>query len=192
MLLREKVDPARDADCQLHGVESITLRRHLPALSAARVLAHEYTHAWLWLTGFPVLDNRLEELSSAALLRIDDAPGLLLLGHLDPAERIAAFAESARPSNTGLAETDPEALSERSRKDFLEGLSVQSGSSEEGVVCIAAPIRDADGACQLTMSVVMPRHRLEEKFDSISVQVREAASLVERAVGHRTSAIVPA
>ncbi|AQZ51007.1 IclR family transcriptional regulator [Martelella mediterranea] len=120
------------------------------------------------------------------------ASGLLLLGHLGPAERTAAFAESARPSNTGLAETDPEALSERSRKDFLEGLSVQSGSSEEGVVCIAAPIRDADGACQLTMSVVMPRHRLEEKFDSISVQVREAAKLVERAVGHRTSAIVPA
>ncbi|TCT44462.1 IclR family transcriptional regulator [Martelella mediterranea] len=120
------------------------------------------------------------------------ASGLLLLGHLNAEERKLAFAECARPSNTGLAEIDPEILAQRSRADFLDGLSVQAGSSEEGVVCIAAPVRDADGACQLTMSVVMPRHRLEEKCDSISVQVREAAKLVERAVGHRASVVAPA
>ena len=45
----------------LRGVEAVSLRRGLTAVSAAQVLAHEYTHAWLWLTGFPVLDPRLEE-----------------------------------------------------------------------------------------------------------------------------------
>lgn len=45
----------------LRGVEAIYLRRNLTALSTAQVLAHEYTHAWLWLQGFPVLDTRLEE-----------------------------------------------------------------------------------------------------------------------------------
>ena len=45
----------------LRGVEALSLRRNLTAISAAQVLAHEYTHAWLWLQGFPVLETRLEE-----------------------------------------------------------------------------------------------------------------------------------
>lgn len=45
----------------LRGVEAISLRRNLTAVTAAQVLAHEYTHAWLWLQGFPELDQRLEE-----------------------------------------------------------------------------------------------------------------------------------
>ena len=45
----------------LRGVEALSLRRNLTALSAAQVLAHEYTHAWLWLQGFPIMEARLEE-----------------------------------------------------------------------------------------------------------------------------------
>ena len=45
----------------LRGIEAISLRRNLSAISAAQVLAHEYTHAWLWLQGFPSLEPRLEE-----------------------------------------------------------------------------------------------------------------------------------
>lgn len=45
----------------LRGVEGISLKRNLTALTAAQVLAHEYTHAWLWLQGFPALEPRVEE-----------------------------------------------------------------------------------------------------------------------------------
>jgi hypothetical protein len=45
----------------LRGVEALSLRRGLTAIAAAQVLAHEYTHAWLWLQGFPALEPRLEE-----------------------------------------------------------------------------------------------------------------------------------
>jgi hypothetical protein len=67
----------------LRGVEALSLRRNLTALSAAQTLAHEYTHAWLWLQGFPALDTRLEEglcellsyLYLLSCLREPSAPG---------------------------------------------------------------------------------------------------------------------
>ena len=45
----------------LRGIEAVRLRHGLSALAAAQVLAHEYTHCWLWLQQFPPLDMRLEE-----------------------------------------------------------------------------------------------------------------------------------
>ena len=99
------------------------------------------------------------------------------------AERLAVFAECARPSNTGLAETDPAILADLSRRDFLDGLSVQIDTSEDQVACIAAPVRGQDGTCQLTLSVVMPKHRVPDKFDLVAEAVREAARSVEKALG---------
>ena len=111
------------------------------------------------------------------------ASGRLLIGHLPDAERLAVFAGCARPSNTGLAETDPAILADLSRRDFLDGLSVQIDTSEDQVACIAAPVRGQDGTCQLTLSVVMPKHRVPDKFDLVAEAVLEAARSVEKALG---------
>jgi len=111
------------------------------------------------------------------------ASGRLLIGHLPDHARLAVFRDCARPSNTGLAETDPVKLAQMSRADFLEGLSVQIDTSEDQVACIAAPVRGQDGTCELTLSVVMPKHRVPEKFELVSRKVREAARSVERALG---------
>jgi hypothetical protein len=45
----------------LRGIEVVKIRAGMPAIDTAQVLAHEYTHCWLWLQGFPPLDTRLEE-----------------------------------------------------------------------------------------------------------------------------------
>lgn len=111
------------------------------------------------------------------------ASGRLLVGHLPDAARVAVFRHHSRPSNTGLAETDPDRLAAVSRRDFLDGLSVQIDTSEDEVACIAAPVRGQDGTCELTLSVVMPKHRVEAKFDLVALAVREAARSVERALG---------
>ncbi|TNY33334.1 IclR family transcriptional regulator [Pelagovum pacificum] len=111
------------------------------------------------------------------------ASGRLLVGHLPDRARLEVFRTHARPSNTGLAETDPDRLAEISRVDFVDGLSVQIDTSEDQVACIAAPIRDLDGTCRLTMSVVMPKHRVQEKFDLVAREVRAAARDVERSLG---------
>lgn len=55
-------------------MESIELASGLGALHSAVVLAHEYTHAWLWLHDFPPLPAPLEEGICELGLRVAWAP----------------------------------------------------------------------------------------------------------------------
>ncbi len=115
------------------------------------------------------------------------ASGRLLLGHLPDDERIAAFRACARPSETGIAETDPVSLAKQSREDFLNRLSLQMGNSEYAVACIAAPIRDASGACVSTMSIVLSEQRVRARLEELTSVVQHAAAQVERALGRQAA-----
>ena len=112
------------------------------------------------------------------------ASGRLLLGHLPEAERRRAFANCARPSRTGIAETDPDRLSTKAREDFQNRLAVQFNASEFSVACIAAPIRDESGACVATISIVTADRQAEVRRAELSEAVRAAAERVERSLGH--------
>ncbi|TPW30657.1 IclR family transcriptional regulator [Pararhizobium mangrovi] len=111
------------------------------------------------------------------------ASGRLLLGHLPEDERLAIFRKIAQPSHTGLAETDPERLCEHAARDFRARLAVQLGASDFAVACIAAPIRDASGACVLTISIVLAEPKARANLDRYGRAVQEAASAVEQALG---------
>lgn len=111
------------------------------------------------------------------------ASGRLLLGHLPDAERLAAFRHSAKSSQTGIAETDAVTLAAQSREDYLRRLALQTGNSEYSVACIAAPIRDLEGNCVSTMSIVLPEQRVFERLDELTAEVQHAAETVERALG---------
>ncbi|MEX6507195.1 IclR family transcriptional regulator [Jiella sp. M17.18] len=111
------------------------------------------------------------------------ASGRLLLGHLGDKERRDAFAASARPSATGMAETDPDRLSAQARADFENRLAVQFNASEFSVACIAAPIRDERGACVATISIVLPDRKAEERQAELARAVQGAAEAVERSLG---------
>lgn len=115
------------------------------------------------------------------------ASGRLLLGHLPEEERVEAFRQWARPSLTGVADTDPVLLARQSREDYLNRLALQMGNSEYSVACIAAPIRDADGACVSTMSIVLSEQRVRERQDELTAAVRQAAEFVERAIGRKAA-----
>ena len=112
------------------------------------------------------------------------ASGRLLLGHLSDAERLATFAEAARPSATGTAETDPARLAAQSQHDFSRRLAVQMGQSEFAVACIAAPVRDEKGACAATISIVLAERQAELRAEELAQAVRDAALRIERAVGY--------
>lgn len=111
------------------------------------------------------------------------ASGRLLLGHLDDDARRAAFAATARPSHTGMAETDPDRLSAQARADFENRLAVQFNASEFSVACIAAPIRDDRGACVATISIVLPDRKAEDRGAELAHAVQAAAANVERSLG---------
>jgi DNA-binding IclR family transcriptional regulator len=117
------------------------------------------------------------------------ASGRLLLGHLPEAARIAAFAEAARPSTTGIAEVDPVRLARQSEADFARRLSIQMGQSEFAVACIAAPIRDERGACAATISIVLAERQAELRSEELARAVRDSALRIETATGRAPEAV---
>ncbi|WP_291298191.1 IclR family transcriptional regulator [Elioraea sp.] len=110
------------------------------------------------------------------------ASGRLLLAPLGEAERAALLAR-ARPSPTGRAETDPRRLGEAAEAAWRTRLAIQVSEADEDVACIAAPVRDAAGACPATISIVVPGTRADERVDALAEAVRRAASEVELAMG---------
>jgi len=110
------------------------------------------------------------------------ASGRLLLGHLPADERRAIFARMARPSETGLAETDPDRLTQVSGDEFKARVAVQMGASEYSVACIASPIRDAKGVCLATISIVLPESRARAELPQLIDAVTTAAQSVENTI----------
>lgn len=116
------------------------------------------------------------------------ASGRLLVGHLPPAERLAIFRRSATPSPTGRAETDPQVLASTSPRALETCLSIQQGESDYSVACIAAPIRDRDGACIATISIVVPEFKVDQSDPDLIGSVKAAALRIEDRLGRRNDA----
>lgn len=112
------------------------------------------------------------------------ASGKLLLGHLPEPEARELFTIHACPSPTGRAETNPELLARQARSDFAAGLSIQRSLSEYSVACIASPIRERDGACRATISIVLSEKQVDKKGPKLKAAVREAAAAIEGRIGH--------
>jgi len=111
------------------------------------------------------------------------ASGLLLAGHLPPVERSLLFRRAARPSPTGRAPTDPEALAQESAAALTQRIAIQLGRSAEAVACLAAPIRDRTGACRATISIVTLEERARRHRARYVAAVQEAAAAVEERLG---------
>lgn len=116
------------------------------------------------------------------------ASGRLLVGHLPDREREAFFRAIARPSPTGLAETDPALLATQAGRDFRKRLAVQMGASDFAVACIAAPIRNPAGECAMTISIVLAEQKAQAHLTRYGDAVRAAAERVERALGRDEAA----
>jgi DNA-binding IclR family transcriptional regulator len=110
------------------------------------------------------------------------ASGRLLVGHLPEAERLALF-RRAKASPTGRAETDAQTLSDGVVRCYADGLSIQSGESDYSVACVAAPIRDAAGACLATISIVVPDSRLSQAEAELVAAVKTSARRIEERLG---------
>ena len=112
------------------------------------------------------------------------ASGRLLIGHLPRPERLALFQRFAEPSPTGRAVTDGAVLADAAADALAARLAVQIGESDASVACVAAPIRDAAGACLATISIVLPEDRLGRDHDRYAQAVQAAAADIEHRLGH--------
>ncbi len=114
------------------------------------------------------------------------ASGRLLVGHLPEAERLEVFGRSATASPTGRAETDKELLARGAAAALEQGLAIQAGESDFSVACIASPIRDSQGTCRATVSIVVPDVKVEQKDPDLVALVKESARRIEARLGwHR-------
>ena len=111
--------------------------------------------------------------------------GRFFLAHLPQHEQLEIFRQNAVPSATGRAPIDPAqfvALCDEARR---LGYASQLSGTDEGIACIAAPITNASGLAEMTISVIMPELRVRESFDTYADAVREATARVESRVGWR-------
>ena len=101
------------------------------------------------------------DLRSAAGTRVPlnwTASGLLLVGHLPDAERLALFKHAARASPGAGAETNPKALAKLAREASAKRLLVQISETDPRLSSVASPICDRTGACVATIAI-MPAGR---------------------------------
>ena len=131
--------------------------------------------------------TRLFRIGSAVGTRIPlnwTASGRLLVAPLPEAERFSLHA-AAVPSPTSRAETDPQALDRACLEAWSARLAVQIGVADEGVACIAAPVRDGDGLCPATISIVVPGTVAEARTAALADELWSATDAVEEAMGWR-------
>ncbi|MBW4023287.1 MAG: IclR family transcriptional regulator [Proteobacteria bacterium] len=117
--------------------------------------------------------------------------GRFFLAHLPQHEQLEIFRQNAVPSATGRAPIDPAqfvALCDEARR---LGYASQLSGTDEGIACIAAPITNASGICEMTISIIMPELRVRESLDTYATAVREAAARIEARVGWRPFGPMP-
>lgn len=111
------------------------------------------------------------------------ASGRMLVGHLPEKERREIFARSAAASPTGRAETNETILATTAAAALEQGLSIQAGESDFSVACIAAPIRDDQGVCRATISIVVPDVKLKQKNPDLVALVKASAHRIASRLG---------
>jgi DNA-binding IclR family transcriptional regulator len=117
--------------------------------------------------------------------------GRFFLAHLPQQEQLEIFRQNAVPSATGRAPIDPTqfvALCEEARR---LGYASQLSGTDEGIACIAAPVTNASGVCEMTISIIMPELRVRESLDTYATTLREAAARIESRVGWRPFGPMP-
>jgi DNA-binding IclR family transcriptional regulator len=106
-----------------------------------------------------------------------------------PPELAAEYAEGDLEGRTERTITEPAALLEELERTRERGWAIDDVENEEGVRCIAAPIRDHLGAVVAAMSVAAPAYRFAlEDLDDLAPTVLNATAELSRRIGWRPPA----
>ncbi len=112
------------------------------------------------------------------------AIGKILLADLGEGERAAAMADMKLVPFTPHTIRDREALERELERVRTQGFAVDAEEHEEGVACIAAPIRDHQGRAVAAMSVSWPTFRFDEaRRTEYRDRIRAAAAEISAVLG---------
>jgi DNA-binding IclR family transcriptional regulator len=115
------------------------------------------------------------------------AVGKVLLSFLPENERAAIFKQRGLPRMTKNTMVDPVLLNEHLAKVKVQGYAVDDAENEEGVRCVAAPVRNDQGRVMAAISVSGPSVRMtkERIHGGLKNQVIQTALKISRTLGYR-------
>lgn len=110
--------------------------------------------------------------------------GKVLLAHLDSARRESLLSRLDLRAYTSTTITDRDRLRDELRAIKAQGFAHDDGELEDGVRCIAVPVRDGTQRVIAALSISGPNGRLtRERADAWLPQVQEVAQELSRALG---------
>ncbi|MGB9885642.1 MAG: IclR family transcriptional regulator [Moorellales bacterium] len=117
------------------------------------------------------------------------ATGKLLLAYLPEDELVRYLRTTELKRYTARTITDPRDLALHLATIRAEGIAVDLEESEEGLMCIAAPIWSASGKRVLAaVSISGPVTRLKPRQEELAERVREAGLKISQAMGYGRAA----
>lgn len=137
----------------------------------------------------------IEKLESPHWIRLDSfvghrnpayctAVGKVLLAHLDPAALDRYLTTQPLVRCTPRTLTDPVQLRTTLHQVRLQGYAVDDEEHQQGVRCVAAPVRDADRQAVAAVSVSGLAMRMgDDKLPTLAGQVITAANEISRRLG---------
>jgi len=112
------------------------------------------------------------------------ALGKVLLAHAGPGARSRGLARPLK-RHTAATITNPHALERALEEIRRRGYAVDDQEFEEGIRCVAAPVRDHTGRVVASLSVSAPAGRLSRgRLPALAERVLAAAHRVSAALGH--------
>ncbi|RAV04144.1 IclR family transcriptional regulator [Paenibacillus sp. YN15] len=110
--------------------------------------------------------------------------GKAFLAFMPEEERQALLAEMSLIPLTGHTITSRERLEEELRGFRELGYAVDNEESEEGLYCLAAPVRGAGGQLQAAVSVAGPKERMASRQGQIATELLKAVDAISRSLGY--------
>ncbi|MDI3533985.1 MAG: IclR family transcriptional regulator, regulon repressor [Thermosediminibacterales bacterium] len=114
------------------------------------------------------------------------AVGKVLLSEMEENEIEHIISVNGLPSYTKNTITKKEKLLEELRKARAEGYAMDDEEREEGVMCIAAPIRDRNKTIIAAISISGPKYRFDNSdIDKYILAVKEEAAAISKELGFK-------
>ena len=117
--------------------------------------------------------------------------GKVLLADLPESDLRQRLAQIEFTKFTEHTITDPEELLQTLKKVQRDGYALDFSERDEGVTCVAAPIRNMDSRVMAALSVSGPVHRMpmEKIVNEILPSVLQAATAISVRLGYQTGSV---